>query len=48
MPDGPRTMELANDDPLKIELLLAVRSGDVDLIRRLLAGGCDLERDELT
>jgi len=44
MTDGTTTRTIPSDDPAAIELLLAVRAGDVDLIRRLLGENPDLAR----
>jgi ankyrin repeat protein len=41
-------MVLAEDDPVAVELLLAIRGGDLDTIRRLLAGHPGLERARVT
>jgi hypothetical protein len=44
MTDGTTTVTLADDDPTAVELLTAVRGGDVDLVRRLLSENPDLAR----
>ena len=44
MTDGSTTVTLAEDAPTAVELLLAVRGGDVDLVRRLLSENPDLAR----
>ena len=44
MTDGSTTATLPDDAPAAVELLLAVHSGDVDLVRRLLAENPDLAR----
>jgi hypothetical protein len=44
MTDGPTTVTLPGDSPTAVELLIAVRGGDVDAVRRLLADNPDLAR----
>jgi uncharacterized protein len=44
MTDGTTTVTLAADAPTAVELLMAVRGGDVDLVKRLLAENPDLAR----
>jgi hypothetical protein len=44
MTDGTTTVTLPEDSPTAVELLMAVRGGDVDLVRRLLSDNSDLAR----
>ena len=44
MSGGSTTVTLPGDAPIAVELLLAVRGGDVDLLRRLLSENPDLAR----
>ncbi len=44
MTDGTTTVTLPEDAPTAVELLLAMRGGDVDLVRRLLSESPDLAR----
>jgi len=44
MTDGTATVTLPGDAPITVELLVAVRGGDVDLIRRLLSANPELAR----
>jgi hypothetical protein len=44
MTDGPTTVTLPDDAPTAVELLIAVRGGDVDEVRRLLSENPDLAR----
>ncbi len=44
MTDGSTTVTIPGDDPTSVELLVAVRGGDVDLVRRLLSENPDLAR----
>jgi ankyrin repeat protein len=44
MTDGATTVTLPHDDPTALELLTAVREGDVDAVRRLLSENPDLAR----
>ena len=40
--DGTTNVTIPGDAPMAVELLLAVRGGDVDLVRRLLSENPDL------
>jgi hypothetical protein len=44
MTDGATILTLPDDDPRAVELVAAVRGGDVDLVRRLLSDNPDLAR----
>jgi len=44
MPDGTATVTIPGDGPTAVELRLAVRGGDIDLVRRLLSEHPDLAR----
>ena len=44
MADGTTTVTIPGDSPAAVELLLAVRGGDVGLVRSLLAANPDLAR----
>ncbi|MGO9558359.1 MAG: ankyrin repeat domain-containing protein [Acidimicrobiales bacterium] len=44
MSDRTTTVTIPWDDPTAVELLVAVRAGDVDLVRRLLSENPDLAR----
>jgi hypothetical protein len=44
MADGTTTVTLPEDAPIAVELLTAVRGGDVDLVRRILSENRDLAR----
>ena len=44
MADETTTVTLPDDDPTAVELLLAVRGGDVDLVGRLVSDNPDLAR----
>jgi uncharacterized protein len=44
MTDGTTTVTFPEDSPTAVELLMAVRGGDVDLVRRLLSDNSDLAR----
>jgi hypothetical protein len=44
MTDGTTTVTIPGDAPTAVELLLAVRGGDIDLVRRLLSENPDLAR----
>ena len=47
MADESTTLTLPDDAPTAVELLLAVRGGDVDLVRRLVSENSDLARARL-
>jgi uncharacterized protein len=42
--DGTKTVTIPGDDPTAAEMLIAVRGGDVDVLRRLLSQNPDLAR----